>query len=64
MAHSLIPTNEPCRRCGVNQVKRRSELSGGWGNPEPIVRVTKPYCANGCTRQQLDAYDREQAGEA
>jgi hypothetical protein len=62
MAISLIPTNEPCPRCGVNKVQRRRETPT-WGS-QSIVKISPPFCAAGCTRQQLDEFEREQRGDA
>ncbi|MFJ3834451.1 hypothetical protein ACIPY6_02920 [Streptomyces sp. NPDC090054] len=62
MEISLLPTREPCPRCGVNKVQRRREKVG-WGG-KSMVNISPPYCANGCTRQQLDEFEREQRGEA
>ncbi|THA82733.1 hypothetical protein [Streptomyces sp. A0592] len=59
---SLLPTNEPCPRCGINKVSERQERAA-WGGASQ-VKIGKPYCANGCTQQQLEEFEREQAGEA
>lgn len=61
MEISLEPTNEACPLCGEKKVRQR-RVKSGWGGAE-IVKYTAPYCDSGCTRQELDAYEREQRGE-
>ncbi|MFD5103962.1 hypothetical protein [Streptomyces cinereoruber] len=52
-------TGELCPLCGERKVRQRREQRA-WGGT-PIVKYTRPYCNSGCTRQELDAYEREQA---
>ncbi|MGW6009703.1 hypothetical protein [Streptomyces sp. NPDC055210] len=46
-----------CRRCKGPMI-RRVTVVPAWGGDE-IRKPSAPYCGSSCTRQQLDAWDRE-----
>jgi hypothetical protein len=42
---------------------RRVVVRKAWGGTE-IRKPSAPYCGSGCTRQELDAWDREHGSPA